>query len=245
MSNKSERKFILSFCAVFAVMLLISALPAIGQTTTKTLKLSGTVVSVEGNTLIVKMSNGDVRVFTPPPDRKFIIDGKELTLSDLVPGTHLNATVTETTTSVVDRTIDTLQGQVLYAAGPTVVLKLASGETKKYYVKHDMPVKFMNEYGKEITVFDLRKGMNITATKITEAPRDEIATNTDVTGTAPKAGGSQMAEPTEQPSEPAAPSEPASAPAPKMPKTGSPLPLIGQLGLLCIAMAFGIRRFLL
>jgi hypothetical protein len=86
----------------------------------KTTKLSGTVVSVEGNNLIVKMSTGDVKVFTPQPDRKFIIDGKELTLAELQPGTKLNATITESTSTVMNKPLRTLKGTVLYAAGPNV-----------------------------------------------------------------------------------------------------------------------------
>ena len=35
-------------------------------------------------------------------------------------------------------------------------------------------MKFWDREGKEITVFDLRKNMQIEATKITEAPRTEL-----------------------------------------------------------------------
>jgi hypothetical protein len=45
------------------------------------------------------MTDGGVREFNVPEDRKFIIDGRELTVHDLKPGTKLSATVTTTATS--------------------------------------------------------------------------------------------------------------------------------------------------
>ncbi len=100
-----------------------------------------------------------------------------------------------------------------------------------------------------MTVFDLRKGMNISATKITEEPKTVFATNTVVTGSAPRAQLAQ-AQPARAPARPAARPAPrpaparAPAPAPaQLPKTGSPLPLAGLLGLLFISASFGIRGF--
>ena len=215
----------------------------------KTTKLSGTVVSVEGNNLVVKMSTGDVKVFTPQPDRKFIIDGKELTLSELQPGTKLNATITQSTSTVMNKTVENLKGTVLYAAGPNVVLILASGEARKYFVGKDHPAEFKDSNGKDITVFDLRKGMVVTATKITEAPVDVISTESVVTGSAPQVAQAPVAKPAPEP-EPAPAPAPAAAPAPApkapvMPKTGTSLLLIAQLGFLFIVIAFAIRKFCL
>jgi LPXTG-motif cell wall-anchored protein len=230
-------KYALGICAIFLVVLLIGV-GSVSAQTTKTLK--GTVVEVDGKNLVVKMSSGEVQVFTPPPDRKFIIDGKELTLAELQPGTQLTATVTESPTTTMQKTTQTVEGDVLYASGTTVVLRLTSGEAKKYVIKKDDPITFVDHNGKEITVFDLRKRMHITARKITEAPLTEIASNTEVTGTAAK-GAAAMPEPTPTPA-PAA--EPAPAPAKTLPKTGSSLPLVSILGILFIGIAFGVRAYL-
>ena len=54
--------------------------------TTKTDQLSGTVVAVDGSTLVVKMASGDLRTFNPPESRRFVVDGKELSLRELRPG---------------------------------------------------------------------------------------------------------------------------------------------------------------
>src|SRR5262249_50248958 len=138
-----------------------------------------------------------------------------------------------------------IEGEVWYVGPPTVVLKLTSGEAHKYIVKSTDPVTITDSNGKPMTVFDLRKGMNIKATKITEAPIDTIVSEVQVTGTAPKMAQAHEASSAAPAAARAA--APAAAPAaakPKMPKTGSPLPLIGELGLLFIILAFGIRRYL-
>ncbi len=225
-----------------------------GTPTVKTLKLSGTVLSVEGNQLFVRMNTGEVRVFTPPPDRRFVIDGKELTLGQLQPGTKLNATVTETATPVTNRTVESLEGKVWYAKNIQVILTLANGENKMYIVKHDDPVKLYDSSGKEITTFDLRKGMNIRATKITESPSTEFASNTAVTGVAPTPAQTAAAVAIAQGTAPAqGTAAQGTAPvgsqaaggtgSPELPKTASPLPLVGLLGLLFTGVGLGIRRY--
>jgi len=243
MLNRTEGKLVLVLCAI-AVMLWIGMATATADV--KTTKLSGTVVSVDGPNLLVKMSTGEVKLFTPPPDRKFMIDGKDLTLSELQPGTHLEATMTETTTTATERKVESIEGTVWYAKAPTVVLILSSGEAHKYIVKHDDPVTITDQNGKPITAFDLKKGMKIKASKITEAPIDTLLTTTTVTGTAPKMAEAPAASTAEPAAAPAAAATPPTAhhAKPKMPKTGSPLPLIGELGLLFIILAFGIRRIL-
>lgn len=229
-------------------LVLLTATAVMAQT--KTLTLTGTVVQVEGNTLAVKMAAGDVRVFTPPADRRFIIDGQSLTLSQLRPGMTLSATVTETASTVMDRTVETLSGKVWFTAAPTVILTLASGENRMYTVKSDDPVKFYDGEGKEMTVFDLRKGMNIKATKITEAPRTEFARTAVVTGSAAAAGSAGAATGAAAPAKaaPAAPAAPAGQTAPAaasaaprtLPKTASPMPLVGLLGGVSLAVGAGL-----
>jgi LPXTG-motif cell wall-anchored protein len=158
-----------------------------GAPTSRTQTLSGTVVQVDGNTVAVRMSSGEIRMFTPPPERRFVIDGKELSASELAVGTRLKATVTETSTPVTDRTVQALEGKVWYAAGPTVILTLPNGQNRQYTVPANSPVKFTDADGKSITVFDLRKDMMVKAVRITESPRIELATNVAVTGTGPSA----------------------------------------------------------
>ena len=238
-----------------------------GASTSRTQTLSGTVVQVDGNTVAVRMSSGEIRMFTPPADRRFMIDGKELRANELAVGTRLKATVTETATPVTDRTVQSLEGRVWYAAGPTVILTLPSGQNRMYTIAADSPVKFTDADGKSITVFDLRKDMMVKAVRITEAPRTELATDVAVTGTGPTAasagaGAAGAAAPAAAPSasRPAAASPAPSAPAAsagastgaasggaaprQLPKTASQLPLLGLTGLasLLIGMSLSVRR---
>jgi LPXTG-motif cell wall-anchored protein len=227
----------------------LAATAAVAQDRTYT--LNGTVVEVDGNTLVVKMDTGEARMFTPPADRRFLIDGKELTLSQLQPGTKLTAQVKETTSTVTDRTVDSLEGTVFYAAGPTVILTLSTRERRQFQVKSGDPVKFYDHNGKEITVFDLRKNMSIKATKITEAPRVELVQNIAVTGTAPMQAAA--AAPAAAAPKPAAAAQPAAAPASQtastsgaggeaktLPKTASSLPLLGLIGIVSLVVALGL-----
>jgi LPXTG-motif cell wall-anchored protein len=229
-----------------------------GTPAVQTQQLRGTVSYVEGNTLVVRMSSGDLRQFQVPESRRFIIDGRELTVHDLQPGTRLQATVTTTTTPITERTTTIGSGRVFYVAAPNVIVTLPNGENRMYKVDKNY---HFNVEGKSATVFELRKGMNISAEKIVEEPTTELATNITVTGQAPakpamaRAPTSQELTPSRAPSAPAAPAAPverasaappasqsaAEAPA-KLPKTGSPLPLIGVLGLVLIAGSFGLRK---
>jgi len=155
-----------------------------GTPTVTTEQLSGEVVKVEGNTLIVKLANGDLRTFSNVPDsRKALIDGKELGVRDLKPGTKLTATITRTSTPVTVRTSAMLTGSVVVASGSTVILRLPDGQTKQYTVKPDY--KFVVN-GRPASVSELRAGMNVSAEKIVEDTSVEITSDSKVVGQAPK-----------------------------------------------------------
>jgi hypothetical protein len=219
--------------------------------------MRGTVAHVEGNNLVVRMSSGEIRYFQPPESRRFIIDGRELTLRELKPGTTLTATVTTTTTPVTDRTTTIGTGTVWFVSGPNVIITLPNGENRMYKVTDDYRFTVA---GKKATVYDLRKGMRIAAEKIVEVPRTEMASNVVVTGQAPpapqpktevaQAPRREVAPPPEPAPEPAREPTPAPAPAPQaaaapakvLPPTASPFPLIGLFGLLFTGSALALHR---
>jgi hypothetical protein len=147
-------------------------------------QLHGTVEYVEGNDLVVRMTDGSIREFNVPESRKFTIDGRDLTVHDLKRGTKLSATVTTITTPVTDRTTTVGMGTVWWVAGKTVIITLPNGENRTYTVKDDY--RFNVEGNKNATVSDLKKGMKISAERIVEEPRTEIVSNTVVTGQAPR-----------------------------------------------------------
>lgn len=215
-----------------------------GQPTVQVKVERGEVVYVSGNDLVVKMENGEVRHVVVPDDRRITVEGRELSVHDLKPGMKLQRTITTTTTPTVVKTVRTVQGTVWQVRPPLIVtLQFPDGSIKEYKVPKDQ--KFMVE-GQEKTVFDLRKGMNISGTAITEAPETMIAETRKVTGEmpppTPPAEGAILFEEAPAPA-PAPPAEVAKAePAPKkLPQTASPLPLIGLLGALMLATGFGLR----
>ena len=215
-----------------------------GAGTVTTEKMSGEVVYVEGNNLVVKMANGEVRTFSNVPDsRKALIDGKEVGVRNLKPGTKLTATISKTTTPVTLRTTTVGTGKVWYVSGPNVILTLPNGENKRSKVKPDY--KFTVE-GKPATVYELRKGMTVSAEKIVEEPGVEITSDTKVVGQAPpppKAAPAPAPAPVAAPAPaPVAAPAPAPTPAPKLPKTGSPVSLMGLLGLLLVGGSCAIRK---
>src|SRR5438309_1402057 len=120
--------------------------------------LSGTVVQVEGNDLLVRMSTGGFRNFNVPESRKFLVDGQELSVHDLKPGTRLSATVTTTNTPVTERTTTVGTGKVWFVQGNTVILTLPNNENRMYKVQESYR---FNINGQPATVHDLRKGMTV------------------------------------------------------------------------------------
>jgi LPXTG-site transpeptidase (sortase) family protein len=204
-----------------------------GAVTVTTQEMKGEVVCFEGNNVVIKMSTGEVKTFNNVPDtRNVIIDGKEVGVRDLKPGTKLTATITTTTTPVTVRTTTVGSGRVWYVSGNNVILTLPNGENRQYKVARDY--KFTIE-GKPASVYELRKGMTVSAEKIVEEPKVEIASGTRIVGEAP---------PPPPPKAAAAPAPaPVAAPAAAkaLPKTGSPVPLMGLLGLMFVGGSYGIR----
>ena len=154
-----------------------------GAPKVSTTQLKGEVAYLEGDLVAKMIPSGIYRLFQLRPGKTATIDGVVMPLNKAPIGTVLTADVTVTETPIVDRTITTLKGKV-WVAGPTsVILTLENGENKQY----DIPPGFKFDVdGKKVEAMELRPGMNITATKIVESPRTEIAMSNVVTGVGPK-----------------------------------------------------------
>src|SRR5262245_6104535 len=157
---------------------------AAGAAKVSTSKMTGEVVVVDGNNLLVRMqSNGQYRIFNVAPGRKFVIDGQTKLIGDLSPGTTLTATITTREQPVTVRTTSSLSGEVWYVDKNYVILRLANGEVRDYNVPDSY--RFTVQ-GKPASVNELRKGMQVSATKIVAENQTEISTETVVTGSARK-----------------------------------------------------------
>ena len=140
---------------------------------------------------LVTISGTDVFVvdqirITSPADLgenfRFQVDGRELTVHEMTPGTKLSQEIHTVTTPQEVTTLRTVEGKVWQVNGPHLILSFPSGENKAYTVP-DGIVFHIN--GEDKTVFDLRKGMDISATVLTVAPLQSASMHTVVTGQAP------------------------------------------------------------
>ena len=199
----------------------------------------GEVVMVEGNDLIVKAEDGSIRHFPNVPESaRVMVDGKSLGIHDLKPGMKLERTITVTTTPKTITTVQSVTGKVWHVSPPnSVILTLEDGTNQKFNIPKGQ--KFMVD-GQQTDAWGLRKGMNVSATKVVEVPEVQVQHQRQVSGTMPPP---PPAPPADVPilvavAEPvAAPT--AAAPA-ELPKTASFLPLIGLLGSLSLMSSFGL-----
>jgi LPXTG-motif cell wall-anchored protein len=201
------------------------------------------VVYVNGNDLVVKMDNGEIRHLPNIPETaRATVDGKELSVHELKPGMKLQRTITVTTTPKTITTVQTVTGKVFSVMPPnSVILTLENGQNQKFKVPKGQ--KFTVD-GAETDVFSLKKGMVVSATKITEEPVTVAEQKSRVSGQSPPP-------PPPPPSDAPiliAQAEPAPAPAPaaepeptSLPKTGSFVPLMGLMGLVLTGLSFGLR----
>lgn len=202
----------------------------------------GEVVYVSGNDLVIKMEDGTIRHFPNVPESaRVTVDGKQLGIHDLTPGMKLERTITTTSVSKTITTVQSVTGKVWHVNPPTsVILTLADGSNQQFKIPKNQ--KF-NIDGQMVDAWGLKKGMNISATKIVEVPVVSVSEQRNVTGTAPVVAA---AAPPPQPPPPDTAILIAEAEAPQpapveLPTTASSLPLIGLLGLLSLVSSLGLR----
>lgn len=204
------------------------------------------VLVVDGNDLVVRMDDGSIRHFPNVPDStKVNVDGKELGVHDLKPGMTLQRTITTTTTPKVVTTTQSVTGRVWHVQPPnSVILTLDDGTQQQFAIPRGQ--KF-NINGQMVDAWGLRRGMQISATRVVEEPVTVVEHQRQLTGTMP-------------PPPPAPPADvpilivvarPVPAPAPtttaeatppaSLPKTASELPVIGLLGAFSLLSGLALR----
>lgn len=224
--------------SVFVLMVAVIALGmgfAAAQTTTHEIK-QGTVVHVYGNNLVVKMANGEVKEFDVPEGFMFDVDGRQVPISGLKPGTKLTSVVTTTSTPHIVKTTEVRNGEIVQRQGRNVIVRDEHGKLKMFKdVSEDL---VFTVDGKQVPLTYLAGGMRVTATIVHTS--EAVVTEQDIV-----VGGQAPPKPKAAPVAPAK-AAPKPAPAPVLPKTGSSLPLAGLLGLVLVAIGIGIgfiRRF--
>jgi LPXTG-motif cell wall-anchored protein len=215
---------------------------------TQTSVRNAEVVYVEGSDLVLKLESGRVEHLVVPDSDVFTIDGKDVSVGDLKPGTRLTQTITTTTTPHYVNSVRTLKGKVWHVSSPNqVIIAMPDGNNQIYRIPSH--AKFIVD-GKERDSHQLRKGMNIEVTAVTDDTHTVVSQNKTTLGQAPApplprlVGMLVFPRVTELLPEPApvgtVTTEHAWATA-TLPQTGSSLPWLGVLGLIAVALYLGLR----
>jgi hypothetical protein len=195
----------------------------------------GEVIYVSGNDVVIKMEDGLLRDFFNVPESTTVtVDGRQLNVHQIKVGMKIEKQVITTTTPRVITKVETVTGKVWHVSPPsTVILTLEDGTNQSF--KIPMNQKFSIN-GEETDAFGLKKGMVVSAQKVTEVPETVVTQQAKMTGTMPPPPPAPKADVPVLVFVAPAPArvETASAePAPtKLPKTASELPLLGLLGML-------------
>jgi len=202
----------------------------------------GEIVYLDGNNVVIKMEDGSLRHFDNVPDSaRITVDGKELGIHDVQVGMKVQRTIATTTTPKTITTVKSVTGKVWHVTPPSsVILTLEDGTNQQFKIPNNQ--KF-NVDGQMVDAWGLKKGMKISATQVVEEPITVVEQQRKLTGTMPPP---PPAPPADLPVivfvRVAPPVETVAETAPAaLPKTGSPLPLIGFLGLLSLASSFGVK----
>jgi hypothetical protein len=211
--------------------------PSIKQVTIQ----RGEVVYAYGNDMMIKMEDGSLQdFFNVPEDMTVTVDGRQLNVYQMKPGMKIEKQTITTTTPRLVTKVETVTGKVFHVTPPnSVILTLEDGTNQRFSIPKGQ--KFTIS-GKETDAFGLRKGMMVSATRITETPETIVAQEIRHTGTLPPAPSDPSpgvpilvasGAPATAPAESAA-TEPAPT---QLPKTASNLPLFGLLGVLFCGIA--------
>jgi hypothetical protein len=208
------------------------------------------VISVDGNTLVVKLPEGTKEI-TVPDDFRFIINGQPMSVQQLKPGMKGTATITTTTTETPVTVTEVKNATVMQSSGSTILLRTAEGY--KSFTQGEIDkrgVKIMKN-GKPAQLSDFRAGDKLSATIITSMP-PKVLTQKEVAGTlaaaAPAAAPTSAAAPAKAPassgalasSRTATGAATPSGSGRTLPKTASSWPLFGLVSLLALGMGLGL-----
>jgi hypothetical protein len=265
MISKRFSRTILSGLLGGGILCLLLSIPAAAQVqtqktetlgeATKTVEVQrGEIVHVNGNSVVVKMENGELEHFNNVPDSvTILVDGQHLNVHQLKAGMHVEKQTITSSTPKVITTVETVTGKVFHVQPPnSVILTLENGENQSFKIPNGQ--KFTID-GRETDAFGLKKRMVVSVQRVTEVPETVVAQEIKRTGKMPPPPPPPKADVpilvALAPPAPAAPVETAAAaePAPKkLPKTASDLPLVGILGAFLCAislMGMAIRRVIL
>ena len=203
--------------ATLLVLAASAVLPAVAQLSSGP---TSTVVYVGGNDLVIKASDGKLLNYTVPSGVKFATGGKQVSISDLKPGTKITAPVSTGFDPQIVSSVSVVKGKVYAVTPPDGVTLLLSEGVKELSVPTG--TTFMVD-GKSLTAADLKPDMMVQATIVTTAADGDSASAT------PAMAGALLVAKT--------------ASADDMPAAGTNLPLYGVTGVFALLAGIGLLAF--
>jgi hypothetical protein len=212
--------------------------PSIKQVTIE----RGEVVYAYGNDMMIKMEDGSLQDFFNVPESMTVtVDGRQLNVYQMKAGMKIEKQTITTTTPRLVTKVETVTGKVFHVSPPnSVILTLEDGTNQRFNIPKGQ--KFTIS-GNETDAFGLRKGMTVSATRVTETQETIVAQEIRHTGTLPQTPSEPKSgvpilvvagAPAPAPAESAATER---APT-QLPKTASNLPLLGLFGALFCGISF-------
>ena len=232
-----------------AMTAFVSSPATAQQQTTNTETRNFEIVSVDGNKVVVKGQKGAQEI-TVPPDFQLTVDGKPVSVAELKPGMKGAARITTTTTVTPVTVTEVKNGEVMKVTGNSIIVRGEKGI--QMFSEGDVAkrgIKIMRD-GQPIQFSSLHEGDKLTATIVTSAPpkvmtqRQVEASLASVPPAAAPAGPAAAASATTPAPAGTATTGAGAAPARRLPKTASPLPMLGLLGagLVILGAALTARR---
>jgi len=207
----------------------------------KTMEIrNGEVLAVEGNLVVVRGPEG-VKEFLVSDEFKFDMGGKMITVHELKPGMRFTAMITTTETPVEMTQTDVRSGEVVRVVGTTLIIRNQEGKLRKFTLD-EMRASNIVVYKKDkaIEPSSLKPGDKFSATVVTKLPPETI-TEQELAVLVAAPPPPRRKPPQRRVAATTAPPPP----KPKqLPKTASPLPLVGLTGLVSLLAggALTIRR---
>ena len=175
--NTSTQRFLVALIPT----LLLAGSWAWAQMESDTEVKRGKVLFAKGNSVMVREPSGDM-LYTVHEGFRVHVDGKDVPVAQLKPGTDLIATITTVTRPRTVQTTQVIRGKVWQVAGNNLLVTMESGERRQAEIPAGF--KFIVN-GEEISVSELKKGMELRATIIQKKQEMVTESTTVVHGLPP------------------------------------------------------------
>src|SRR5262245_37019154 len=191
MRIKASRLGIAVIAGVLGLFVSVASAQQAATKSTTTENKRFTVISVDGNQLVVRLPEGTKEI-TVPEDFRFTVNGQPMSVHELKPGMSGTATITTTTTVKPVTVTEVREGVVQQVVGPNIIVRTADGF--RMFTQGDVErrnVTIMKD-GRPVRLSDLRAGTRLTATIVTEKP-PQVMTKQQVDATLAQASPEKAA----------------------------------------------------